>query len=303
MMKATITCILEEEKARGTGFAHSTSLRDFHPAEAGKEAAGIVLGSRKGGVRVKSGKYTVILGPQPVTEIMGNLLVPSLSLPSIYSSSSPFTGRLGDKLTDFEISIFDDGTLPGRTGTRRYTCEGIPTGRTDLISRGYLTGFLADSYYSTLLGGKLRTFVPRNGFRMLEGARNCSSWVEISPTNLVIESRSELPSEDLIKSVEYGLYLGRLWYTYPISGLAAGDFTSTVTADSWIIRNGRLESPLLPNTLRIHENFLDILKRIRATSTEKRAVLDWGATYEVAAPQILIEDVTVEEIGEALLLD
>jgi PmbA protein len=300
MLKATITCLLEEERVRGTGFSHGTRLDSFHPEYAGKEAARVVKEGR-GARRIPSGTYPVIFGHQPITEFAANFLVPSLALSTVYSGSTPFAGKLGARISDFPLHIWDDGTAPGRTGTRRFTCEGYATGRADLVTHGIVTGFMTDSYYATLMAGKLREFTPRNGFRLNEGARNCSSWVGISPTNFFIGAATEVPREELFKNIDLGLFLGRLWYTYPIRGLMAGDFTSSVTADSWIIRKGRLEQPLLPNSVRINDNFLGMLRRIKAVSSEKRTVLDWGATYEVAAPEILFENVRIEEIGEPLL--
>jgi PmbA protein len=37
--------------------------------------------------------------------------------------------------------------------------------------------------------------------------------------------------EELLRRVGNGPYIGRIWYTYPINGARAGDFTCTVTAD------------------------------------------------------------------------
>ena len=37
---------------------------------------------------------------------------------------------------------------------------------------------------------------------------------------------------ELIRKVRNGIYVGRVWYTYPINGQRAGDFTCTVSGDS-----------------------------------------------------------------------
>ena len=59
-----------------------------------------------------------------------------------------------------------------------------------------------------------------------------------------------------------GLYIGRIWYTYPINGLRAGDFTCTVVGDSFIIRDGRLAAPLKANTVRINDNITRLLASV-----------------------------------------
>ena len=89
------------------------------------------------GERVPSGDYTVIFGPQPVADLCNNLIVPACQAGSFYSSSTPFLGRLGRVVAAPALSIYDHGAMPGLAGLASgITCEGLPTGRTDLIKDG-----------------------------------------------------------------------------------------------------------------------------------------------------------------------
>ena len=63
------------------------------------------------------------------------------------------------------LHTYDHGALPGVMASERVTREGLPTGRTDLVEHGVLVGFLADDCPAKKLETKVRTFVPRNGFR------------------------------------------------------------------------------------------------------------------------------------------
>ena len=65
--------------------------------------------------------------------------------------------------------------------------------------------------------------------------------------------------DELCRRVGEGLYVGRIWYTYPINGLQAGDFTCTVVADSYLIRDGRIAVPLKANAVRISDNITSVL--------------------------------------------
>src|SRR5258707_12587816 len=69
-----------------------------------------------------------------------------------------------------------------------------------------------------------------------------------------MRTRAGLTERELIRTVGDGIYVGRVWYTYPINGQRAGDFTCTVSGDSYLIRNGVLAAPLAPNALRINTN-------------------------------------------------
>ena len=71
---------------------------------------------------------------------------------------------------------------------------------------------------------------------------------------------------ELLARVRDGLYVGRIWYTYPINGLRAGDFTCTVVGDSFTIRDGRLAAPLKAKTLRINDNVTRLLGSGRLSS-------------------------------------
>ena len=94
-----------------------------------------------------------------------------------------------------------------------------------------------------------------------------------------------------------GLYVGRIWYTYPINGLRAGDFTCTVVADSYIIREGRLASPLRANAIRINDNIGRILDNIVGITKDVKGTIVWAADEVVYAPEIAVRGVRVDAIA------
>src|SRR5206468_8767962 len=108
---------------------------------------------------------------------------------------------------------------------------------------------------------------------------------------------SPAPREELVRTVKDGLYIGRIWYTYPINGLRAGDFTCTVVADSYIIRAGRLAVPLKANAIRINENIRTILENIVGITKDARGTIVWAADEVVYAPEIAVRGVHVDEIA------
>jgi PmbA protein len=297
ILMATITTMIEKENVKGTGWSTGTSLSTFSAREAGREAARSALHTI-GGRRIASGAYTVIFGPQAVTEICDNLIIPALSLDTIDSSSSPYAEKLGLHIMSPLLHIYDDGAIPGAMASKRVTCEGLPTGRTDLVERGVLVGFLTDDYTAKKVGTALRTFVPRSGFRFGGGGRSFRQRPDIFATNLVLQGEEEISHEELLARVGTGLYIGRIWYTYPINGLGQGDFTSTVVGDSYLIENGRLSQPLKPNTVRINDNFIHLFQHIIGITREKKSTLVWAAEETVVAPEVALQGVHVENIAE-----
>ncbi len=296
-LMSSITGMIEEKDAKGTGWSTATHLDRFNPEESGEMAARSAINTI-GGKRIKSGKYNVVFGRQAVATLFSELIVSSLSLSSIDSGNSPFVGRLGDKVASENVCIYDDGARADEIGSKKITCEGVPTGRTDLIDRGKLVGFLSNHYYAKKLETNVKRFIPRNGFRFGGGGRSFQRSVSIYATNIVIEGTKEAASEKLISKVKKGIFIGRLWYLYPVHGLAKADFTGTIIGDSYIIRDGKLAEPLKPNTVRISDNFLKLLQNITGISKEKKPTLIWGSEEVVIAPEISVKGMNLENVAE-----
>lgn len=310
LIMGALTAMVEAKDAKGSGWSTGTRL-DHFTDEAGVEAAGNAI-QAIGGERVVSGDYTVILGRQPVTDILNNLVLPACMASAFYSSSTPFLGKLGKPVASPLLTIYDHGALPGFTGSKGITCEGLPTGRTDLIRNGVLVGCLTNWYEAERLLRDARlkeklgveasaargALVPRNGFRFgAGGGRQFDSQPGVAASNVVVEGAESVSREELIARVRNGLYIGRIWYTYPINGLRAGDFTCTIVGDSFIIRDGKLVAPIKANTIRINDNFTRILAHIIGITKDVKGTVVWAADEVVYAPEIAVTGVHVDEIA------
>jgi hypothetical protein len=313
LITAFVTAMVESEGAKGSGGSAGTRLDGFTD-EAGVEAATNAIAAI-GGERVPSGEYTVVFGRQPVTDLLNNIVVPACSARAFYSARTPFLGRLGRRVASPRLTIVDDGDAPGLVGSKGITCEGLPTGRTELIKDGVLVGCLSNWYETQrllndgALGEKLgatgapaeRALVPRNGFRFgAGGGREFDAPPGIAASNVLVEGADPVSLPELLRTVGEGLYVGRIWYTYPINGLRAGDFTCTVVADSYIIRGGRLAAPLRANAIRINDNIGNILENIVGITKDARPTIVWAADEVVYAPEIAVRGVRVDEIATVM---
>ena len=310
LITAFVTAMVEARDAKGTGWSTGTRL-DHFTEEAGVDAAQNAIAGLDG-VRVPTGNYPVVFGRQPVADLLNNLVVPACMAGSFYSSNTPFLGRLGRPVAHPSLTIYDHGAMPGLTGSKGITCEGLPTGRTDLIRDGVLVGCLSDWYESQRLrhdpelAGKLgaageaaaRALVARNGFRFgAGGGRQFDSTPDVAASNVMVEGADAVSHDELLRRVGDGLYIGRIWYTYPINGLSAGDFTCTVVADSYRIREGRLAEPLRPNTLRIDDNLATVLNNILGITKDAKGTIVWAADEVAYVPEIAVRGVHVNEIA------
>lgn len=311
LLTAAVTAMVEARAAKGSGWATAARL-DAVTEEAGAEAARQAIAAADG-VRVPSGRYPVVLGRQPVADLVDNLLVPALSAGAFYAGRTPFRGRLGRRVAAPVLSVVDDGARPGLMGSKGVTCEGLPTGRTELIREGVLVGCLSNWYETQRLlrdpdlvrklgaagAEAARALAPRNGFRFAAGGgRRFDVPPGVAASNVVVEGAEPVPLEELLRRVGHGLYIGRIWYTYPINGLAAGDFTCTVVGDSFVIRDGRLAEPIRPNTLRINDNLAAVLEGVIGVGRDRRGVVLWAADEVVYTPELAVAGLEVEAIAE-----
>src|SRR5207248_8732167 len=94
------------------------------------------------------------------------------------------------------VTVVDDGTLASRRGSLNVDDEGTPTGRTVLIEKGILRGYLQDRLNASLMG------MPLTG----NGRRESYAHVPMPRmTNTFMLAGEDVP-EDIIRSVDRGLY-------------------------------------------------------------------------------------------------
>ena len=305
------TAMVETQFAKGSGWAVSNRLADFK-GESASEAARNAI-STMNGQRMPSGHYRVILGPQPADEILEWILMPSLDVSTFYAGASLFMGKMGQRVASKQLSIYDDGSIPTLAASKGITDEGLPTGRTDLIKSGVLSGLLSDHYnFQRMLHDpkgqqKLgvepariaQAIAPRNGFRTgSNGGRDFSSPPSTTPTNLIIEGQTAYTRDELLRLVGNGIYIGRIWYTYPVNGISVGDFSGTVVGDSYLIKDGQLSTPIKPNTLRMNDNVKRVLNNVLGIGSQRRGTVRWSSDQVTWAPEMAVADFQLEEISE-----
>ena len=311
MVMAFTTAMLEDQHAKGSGWSVSSHLSDF-TGGSGRDAARNAIRSMAG-QRVGDGAFRVVLGPQTLTELLEWVLMPSLQLDMFYAGASTFLGKLGQKVASDSLYLYDDGSLPGLAASKAITDEGVPTGRTDLIKDGMLVGLLSNYYdHQRMLNDSkgieklgaepskvAGAIAPRNGFRTGRGGgRNFDSPPTTTSTNLIVEGREKYSHEELLRRVGDGLYIGRIWYTYPVNGISAGDFSGTVVGDSYIIKDGKLGAPIKPNTLRMNENIHNVLNSILGIGAQRNGTVRWASDQVTWAPEVAVDDFHLNEIGE-----
>jgi len=311
---SSVTALIESLDAKGTASAVGRSVAEMRrvAARLGLDAAGRALGMHHG-VRPEAKPYRVVLGPQPVAEILNYMILGSLTTGAFHAASSAYHGKLGAEVMDARLSLFDDPVMRSGAVIRAITCEGFPAKRVEMIRDGKLVGLMSNFYDSHRLATdderaeklgmpaeKVPIFPALNGYRLGEGGgRRFDQSPGSSGTNIVMKARAGIEDDAVIRKVRDGLYIGRVWYTYPINGQRAGDFTCTVSGDSYVIRGGRLAEPIAPNALRINSNIENVFRAIIAAGKRSHSAIVWGSSESFHVPAIACEGITVAMVGKA----
>jgi predicted Zn-dependent protease len=310
---SSVTVLIESFDAKGTATAIGRSRAEMQQAGdlLGRAAVKRALELRHG-ERPDGGQYRVVLGPQPLAEILNYIVLPSLTTAAFQTANSVYQGRFGTEVMDPRLSLLDAPQTEQSPLIRRVTCEGLPPRKTELIRDGRLVGLLS-SFYDTNrlmndreLDEKLgpaflysrSEFPPHSAYRLGEGmARRFDAPPRATPTNVIMTTRNGVDDNDLRAAVGDGLYIGRVWYTYPINGQRAGDVTCTISGDSYVIRDGKFLAPLAPNCLRLNANIDQIFRYPLAVGSKPQPAVIWGVPEIYFVPAIAVKELNLTAVG------
>ena len=200
-----------------------------------------------GAKRIETGTYELVLIPRVFAGVLQSLIVPAICADSVQKGRSPLKGKEGSQVLSEGITIVDDGTYPGLTGTKGFDDEGVPTKRKVVFGKGVLEGFLYDSYTASV-EGKVST---GNAFRPTSFATP-SPWI----SNVIVEpGKGELT--DLVREVRRGIVVYSTigeWLSNPVSGLLNATVTNAV-----YVENGEERFPV--RGVVISGNIYELLKQ------------------------------------------
>ncbi len=178
------------------------------------------------GVPIKSGKYTAILTPNAVSDLL-TPFTEALNGRAVQRGISPWRDKLGQGLFDPGFTLYDDTTLAHEPSSAGFDDEGVPTRRTCLIDRGRINSFFHDLRTAKALGQ-----VPTgNGWR-----RTPDSPPAAAAGNLVV-APGERSFDSLLKDVRDGVLVDQLMGAWA-GNLLAGEVNGNVML-GFKVENGR----------------------------------------------------------------
>jgi PmbA protein len=195
---------------------------------------------------IPSVKTSAIFKNKVFASIFGVILGFPITADWIQKGKSPLSNRLGDQIASENISIYDDGVMPGGWKTKPFDDEGHQTQMTPVIEKGILKHYLYDTYTS------LKDNVESTG-----NAQRPVYWMkpQTLPNNLTLKAGNS-SHDEIIRETKHGIYIEETigeWLSNPVSG----NLNATVS-HGYLIENGELTKPI--KGVVISGNFYDILK-------------------------------------------
>ncbi len=117
---------------------------------------------------------------------------------AISHKTSPFTGKLGEKVATDIVNAYDDGTILNGWGTESMDDEGHEPTKNHLITNGVLTSYMLDKFTIRKIDDTLSPSgsCRRESYMFLPTTRMTNTYIDNGTST----------KEDIIKSVKNGIY-------------------------------------------------------------------------------------------------
>jgi predicted Zn-dependent protease len=220
---------------------------------------------------VLPGKYTVILEPSAVLDLMGFIMLDFGGL-AVQEQRSFLTGRVGQKLFGDNINVRDDVYHPLQSGAP-FDGEGIPRQRVPLIEKGVAQSLV----YARQTAQKMGTKPTGHGLPL-------PNEIGDAPVNLVFEGgKSSL--EEMVRSTERGLLVTRTWYIREVDPYQKILTGMTRDGTFWI-EGGKVRHGV--RNLRFNQSIPEMLSQVEMMSPAQRTAGE--ESFEMVVPAMKVRD-------------
>ncbi|MFW9953199.1 MAG: TldD/PmbA family protein [Candidatus Thorarchaeota archaeon] len=248
----------------------SRSLRKIDPEWIGRTASENAVKSLDG-ITIDGGDMPVVLSPLAVGTIIGGGFAGAVNAEEVQYGRSYISDAFGSTIASESLSIIDDGTLEGGTGSRNFDGEGFPSQKTPILENGILKSLLHNSYSAN------KDNVPNTGNASRPSYAGIPS---ISPSNFMVNPGNG-SLDDLVGEITKGVLCLN---TGDRPNMTTGDLSAMIM-EGFLIENGEIGSSL-KNTL-IGINMRDLLLRVSRIGADVRE------GFSIISPSLVIESAKV----------
>jgi predicted Zn-dependent protease len=227
-------------------------------------------------VAIEPGRYTVILEPQAVGDLV-QLMGGSLAARSADEGRSAFTkqgggNKIGEKIVDSRVTLFSDPQEP-QLLAQPYDGQGLPLARQVWVENGVLKQLFYSRFWAQKQGK-----TPTGG-----------------PTSIKMEGGTT-SMDDMIKSTPRGILVTRLWYLRQVDPRTIL-YTGLTRDGTFLIENGKITKAI--KNFRFNESPLFLLNNVEALGPSVRI----GGTEQggpIVMPAIKAHDFNFTSLSDAV---
>ena len=228
-------------------------------------------------VEWEPGRYTVILEPAAVLDLVGQMFM-DFSATALLDGRSFLTDRIGTRLFGENITIQDDAGHPLQSGAP-FDGEGVPRRKLNMVERGVVRD-IAYCRQAAHLEGKQPT---GHGFPLPNEFGE-------APMNVVIAG-GDSSVEEMIASTERGILVTRLWYIREVDPYEK-IMTGMTRDGTFAVEGGRVTHGL--KNFRFNQGLVELLGNVLALGTPVRASGEESA--DAVVPAMLVRDFHFTEV-------
>lgn len=238
---------------------------------------------------IPPGKYTVVLEPAAVLDIVGFMFWDFGGL-SVLDQRSFLNDRVGTKLFGDNISIWDDAGHPLQAGSP-FDGEGMRRQQVQLVRNGVVERLVyaratAEKMKKSEHAAKVGRIEPTgHGFLL-------PNEIGEAPMNIVFEPAGATQTiEQMIASTEHGVLVTRLWYIREVDPYEKM-MTGMTRDGTFLIEGGRVRHGL--RNFRFNESLIHMLSNVEAMSEPVRA--SGEESFDMVVPAMKVSEFNFTEV-------
>lgn len=270
------TLTVRTEDGTGSGWA-GVDERDWDKVDFRSVAETAIHKARlsRNPVAVEPGRYTVILEPQAVADLV-SLLAFALDARSADEGRSAFSKqgggtKIGEKIADERVTIISD-PLDSALLAQPFDGQGLPLGRQVWVENGVLRNL----FYTRFWAQKQK--VPVTGF----------------PSSVKMMG-GDASVEDMIAATPRGILVTRLWYLRQVDPRTIL-YTGLTRDGTFLVENGRISKSV--QNFRFNESPLFMLNNVEMLGRPVRVAGGGGGA--MVMPALKVRDFNFTSLSEAV---
>ena len=285
---AEVSITMLASDSSGWQKANSPDVRNLDPRRLAETAAQKAVDSAHP-LEVPAGKYTVILEPAAVLDIVGFMFWDYSGM-AILDQRSFLTGRIGTKLFGENITILDDVQHPLQAGSP-FDGEGVRRQEVALVEQGVVKRVvyarataerMKHSQYKHNVGTIAST---GHGFLLPNETGEMPLNIVFAPVN---EPRTV---DQMIASTERGILVTRLWYIREVEPFEKM-LTGMTRDGTFLVENGRLQGGV--RNFRFNESLIHMLSNVEAMSVPVRSCGE--ESFDMVVPAMKVREFKFTEV-------